>query len=512
MVGQLPILLVMKMASWVLALVGLLGSATAAQPPLWLVIGDEAFAPEMERLATYRKQQGLEVAVRVGPSVAEALTKVSRQPNYIVLVGDDLVGEGKAPARALTAKRRSLYRWRATQAETFASDSVFGDFDEDGIPEVPVGRIPARSPEQLALVIDKILSFEQKAISLADLSMPVWAGNPNYGDAFQANMASNLLRQTLQTEAPRWADLWLMMGSASDPLAGVPGAQADWFNSRVAKGGAIVGMMGHGGVDAFYSMLHAGQWITYNTGSVPAVKPETSSSLSPAPPTVLFTCDCGNFAHDKVSLGEAMLFSPSGPVAAIGATTESHPLPNYYSSVSLLRTLSAGKNRLGDLWIETQREGYGMRNALVEMFLKDVEGKLEAKLDTPRIRRDHLQLYTLLGDPATKLRLPQKLDMTWENADNRGRWNIPNVEGAKGLEIGYRAMIGNLTPRMKPVSDAKAREEFDEANDRLRYKSVKTFGPDEVWSGTFEEAGSYRFVVHLDVGLACAAQLLKRDD
>ena len=503
------ILVAMKMASWILTIVGLIGSAALADPPLWLVIGDEAFVPEMERLASYRKQQGLDVAVRQGLSVVEALAAVSRQPNYIVLVGDDLVGLGEAPDLVLSASRRSLYRWRATQAETFASDSVFGDFDEDGIPEVPVGRIPARSPEQLALVINKIIAFEQKSISLADLSIPVWAGNPNYGDAFQANMASNLLRQTLQAEAPRWADLWLMMGSASDPLAGVARAQVEWFNDRVSRGGAIVGMMGHGGVDAFYSMLHAGQWITYHTGSVPTGKISVSSS--PAPPAVLFTCDCANFANGEVSLGEAMLFSQSGPVAAIGATTQSHPLPNYYSSVSLLRALSSGENLLGDMWVETQREGYGMRNALVEMFLKNVEGKLEAKLDTPRIRRDHLQLYALLGDPATKLRLPQKLAMTWENKNNQGRWSIPKVDGAKRLEIGYRDLIGNFMPRTKPVSDVQARKEFDEANARLQFKSMKMFTPKEPWSGTLKEGGSYRFVVHLDVGLACAAQLLKRD-
>ena len=57
---------------------------------------------------------------------------------------------------------------------------------------------------------------------------------------------------------------------------------------------------------------------------------------------------------------KSFVMSPGGPVAAIGATTESHPLTNYYSGVELLKRLSGKYRRLGDLWLEIPRLGVKM--------------------------------------------------------------------------------------------------------------------------------------------------------
>ena len=99
----------------------------------------------------------------------------------------------------------------------------------------------------------------------------------------------------------------------------------------------------------------------------------------PASPLVLLACDAGDFTDDERTIAEEVLFLPGGPVAVIAATTESHPLTNYYSGQGLLRALSAGPARLGDAWLEAQRTAMKLREVFVEMALEEAEGKLDSK-------------------------------------------------------------------------------------------------------------------------------------
>ena len=41
-----------------------------------------------------------------------------------------------------------------------ASDDWFVDFNNDGLPTIPVGRIPVRTAEETALVVSKIIAYE----------------------------------------------------------------------------------------------------------------------------------------------------------------------------------------------------------------------------------------------------------------------------------------------------------------------------------------------------------------
>ena len=450
--------------------------------PTWLVIGKPDFVAALKPLVEHRKSQGFRVETADGP-IKEGLAKFKNSPpDYILLLGD---------ATVLPGAKRSLYRWQATQSESYVSDTAFGDFDQDDIPEVPIGRLPVNNLTEVVKAARKIVAYETAPHTVNDLSLPVWAGDPNYGGMFQAAMASNLLRSTLAEHAPKWAELWLMMGNPSDPLSAWPPAHPDLFNKRLIQGGVMAGMMGHGNASGFYSMPHQKRWITYETRHTA----DLTIATSPAAPTVIFACDCGNFAWPETSLSEALFHSPGGPVAVMAATTQSHPLPNYYSSVSLLQELALAENRtIGDLWTATQRRGYTMRNPLVEGFLANIEGKLEAKLDTPRIRKDHLLLYALLGDPATRLRLPKKLPVEWTLDGARWNWKVDRPKGAKELEITHRLSVPPL-PLKQSGTQEEAIQQFEQANADLKFKKESTFSKNQAWEGTLAHPGVYRFLV-----------------
>src|SRR5262249_20085686 len=134
----------------------------------------------------------------------------------------------------------------------------------------------------------------------------------------------------------------------------------------------------------------------------------------PAPPMVFFTCESGKFNQRAPCQAKALLLMPGGPVATIAATTESHPLTNYFSGMGLLTALSGSENRLGTIWLRTTRGARHAHDFMAEMMLRDVEGSLETPIDVEKLRRDQVMIYSLLGDPATRLRLPEKLEASAE--------------------------------------------------------------------------------------------------
>lgn len=480
------------------------------EKPLWVAIGHSQLHPGIKALAEHRENtDGFEVILSE-PPIDEALQALPRRPHYILLLGDDSLTDSKqSPPSLLSGKRYSLYRWRVTQPETYVSDSAFGDLDDDKVPEIPVGRLPVTDVETLRNLSQKIIAFEKRRPSLESLHIPVWAGNPAYGGSFETNLASNLLRQTLHHEAPAWADLTLLMGNPSDPLAALPEQQTAIFNAILLRGGGLfTGLMGHGGAEAFYSMPHEGSWIRYELSDTAALH---TAPAQPSSPAFIFACDCGNFAHPSGSLAEAFLTAPRGPVAVIAATTQSHPLPNYYSSICWLQEVRQSKaTRLGDLWVGAQKRGYTMRNPLVEVFLKDVEGKLETKLNTPRIRSDHLLLYALLGDPATPLKRPLPLEAKFENRDGTWHWQIPQLPvGAQHLIVSHRPPLAFLQAKPDRLNAEETMALFRETNAKLQFSPLLEESPVQTLSGSVEESrGTLRLVVQTKNAFHVAAQVL----
>ena len=121
----------MKWATRLLALTVPAGIALAvagvtsngAEKRLWLVITRPMFAKAIRPLADRRRTDGFQVAVSTDPP-PKAIGSSKRRPAFILLVGDDQSGKRGEPWY-VPAKRRKLYRWRATQRTDFASDAAW---------------------------------------------------------------------------------------------------------------------------------------------------------------------------------------------------------------------------------------------------------------------------------------------------------------------------------------------------------------------------------------------------
>lgn len=209
---------------------------------------------------------------------------------------------------------------------------------------------------------------------------------------------------------------------------------------------------------------------------------------------MIFACDCGDFARPGPCLAESLFFIPGGPVAAVAAATESHPLTNSYSILSLLKNLGGSEKRIGPLWLRAQQEAAKLRNFLAERILRDVEGSLEEKINVDKLRRDQALMYCLLGDPATRLKLPEALEVAVEYRDGAWHWRATRPAGATSLEIGLRASNPARPAPAVGGDRKKALAALRAANATFEFCPTGTLNADAPWTGTVRTEGTLRLV------------------
>jgi len=305
-------------------------------------------------------------------------------------------------------------------------------------------------------------------------------------------MATSVLLSTLRTHMPGWAEPWVLAAYPSSPFCGWPPTHGELFRDAMSRGGALATMVGHANTTFFHSMRFQGKPIEFSVADARAA----FGNGKPAPPTVVLSCESGHFTGDEACLAETLLALPAGSVAAIAATTESHPLTNYHTSISLLASLGDGHERLGKLWLAAQRQGLTARNFLMDRMLDDVEGSLENPIDTDKLRRDQPLMYALLGDPATRLRTPAKLKATVTRAGAGWRWEAEPPAGATKLLVGFRLANPPLPAAIDlgKAGASAAQAQFEAANATFKLEPLGELAAGEPWTGTINKQGVVRLV------------------
>ena len=466
--------------------------ATAEQPekddrPIWLVVTTPALAQAIQPLADHRAKDGFKPIISTAPP-AQAIQSLPRPPAFILLVGDNEPGREDQPW-FLPAERVQKYRWQSSQDNEFASDVVLTDLDGDSLPDIPIGRIPARTAEQVRRLVSKIIAFEQTPPTLNDLRLPAWAGAAGF-DPMLDRMASVLLLQVVRTKLPQWVTPWIISADPTSPFCGWPADQPAQFTQQLKTGGALAVLIGHANVQHFYAINFMGRDFWYSAADAIDIL----ANGQPAPPLVMICCLAGNFASDKQCLAESMLEMPAGPTAVIAATAESHPLTNYFSSVSLIQALDGSERRLGTLWLKAQKESVQTRDLIIESMLSHVEGKLDVKIDLTRLRRDQMLMYVLLGDPALKLKLPEKLHGTIKRHEDGWHWEIHKPQDAIELRVEFRPAQQQLPVVTGDLQIDTARNNFQSANHALEFVPLSQLRSGQEWKGMVNSEGTLRLV------------------
>jgi hypothetical protein len=475
-----------------LLMLGYLPSAPGAERGVWLCIGAPELTAAAAPLCELRAAQGWTV-VRSQEEPAAAIA--AHRPAAVLLLGDDSHAADAGFSGFLPARRLPYHGWKSSHPEHFISDAAFGDTNGDGMPDLPVGRIPARGAAEAAAVVEKIIAWEKRVPSPADLSVPVWAGDPGFGRIGEAmtRVALPFLMRRLRSESPPWAGFWLLHSEPRSPFCGWPHDSATTFNRRIGGGALLSAMIGHGRTDSWWIMTLPDTTLRYAAADARAM-----SQGPPSPPHVLFACQCGDFADPRRrSLAEELLFAPGGPVACIAASVDSHPLPNYYGSTALLRHLAGNPAAtFGEAWLESMRLAHGRREILKEWLV----GVLEPLVIGTRnrvadLKADHLLIYNLMGDPATRLFLPQPLSAEVGREGDAWRWTVAKPAG---MPAGARLLVQHRAPlpdfRLEPprADPAAATAALHRANAALDFRTLHELDADAVWTGTIADPGTLR--------------------
>jgi MYXO-CTERM domain-containing protein len=338
-----------------------------------VVIGPAALLPAIEPLTRLRQSQGWTVASvdvediydefsfgtkqpgAIKAFVARALRSWQVRPRALILLGDatldprDFLGQGafdQVPTKLL-----------ATELIETASDDWFSDFDDDGIADVPVGRLPARTDLELAALVKKLLAAPvyQAREEAAATPLVFVAGDPD--QIYDFASVSKAMRGQLR--AP-WRTLVLDPGgSAVERVA--------QFREALRGRPALVTYTGHGSME-----LWSGGMLS--SSSVPDLGDDGPGAF-----WLDLTCLNGFFQDAfRPSLAEVLLSRPSGGAFGVWAS-------------SALTEVN-WQEQMGKAFLEELTA----RGATVG------EAAQRAKLVTPD--HDTRRSWNLFGDPTWRLR------------------------------------------------------------------------------------------------------------
>lgn len=317
--------------------------SAAAHNATFLIITHKNFMAQANNWANYRAGQGTSVeiadvedvfdefnfgtagALAIKNFLSFAKNNWQTPPSYVLLIGDatydqrNYIGSGVwnlVPTKMVD----TLY------SET-GSDEFLTDFNNDGLAEIPIGRIPARTGAEVTLALNKTSSFEQ------GLSQAVNRGALCVSDLPEGYDFAALCSRVLGELSGDFSKTYINRGDIE--------AHNLLMNS-LNSGRYIVNYSGHGTVTAwtsasgFFNKTHAGQMTNANNLTI----------------FTMLTCLNAYFVEpQEISLGESALFAPNGgAVAAWASSGLTTPDVQEIMARRFYKNLSEGNvTRMGDL-------------------------------------------------------------------------------------------------------------------------------------------------------------------
>jgi len=344
--------------------------STAAHNADLVIVTYKGWTAQANDWANYRRAQGLSVEVVdiedvfdefsygiVSPDSIRSFLQYAKaewqtKPNYVLFLGDstydpkNYLGNGNnnfVPTRLVDT----------VQTET-GSDETLADFNDDGLAELAVGRIPARDAATVTLALNKISGFEQTVGQGFNRGILFASDLP---DGYDFEALSLRLSSQLPASIPR---VMINRGQTNSNAL---------LLAEMNAGKYLVNYSGHGSTAAwatnsFFTGAQASQLTNSNNQSI----------------FTMLTCLNGYFVAQTDSLSESLMKNPNGGAVATWASTglttpgvQELLATRFFSQIG-----TSNMTRIGDL-------------------IKDAKTAVNAG-------RDVRLSWVLLGDPMLKVR------------------------------------------------------------------------------------------------------------
>ena len=459
-----------------------------------LVVCPEAFQPTFEQWVQYRENQGHKVTViapgRSGFTTRHLIKQAADQKEfeYLILVGDvrdsgRREATGAVPTDYVPAKVNVHFG----SEKEIATDSNFGDLNDDGFPDVSIARIPVDSINELKDYINRIIQYEtQLDWGHWRRRIQVIGGVGGFG--YVEDQAIQIATKKLVTDLiPADYDVSMTYAGWRSPYYPDPRRFSETAIERFNEGGLFWVYMGHG-------QKHSLDEVRTPFSRQSILDRQTVKKLdctNGSPIALMMCCYSGAFDATNDCLAEQMMKQPRGPIATICATRVSMPYAMSVMARNMMKNcFEQHPETLGKLFLDSKKALVAKPDPKDE-YRAVLDGL--AKLLSPsrdmlkQERMEHVHMFHLLGDPLLRINLPQKIDITAPSEIAVGqkltvKADIP-VGGRATYELVYRrdrflhrGLHHKSFPRFEDQL-ADFQESYQKANQKVCWQTTRMVSP-----------------------------------
>ena len=452
----------------------------AVDAPDVLVICPQRFQPAMAKWIQYRTKQGHSIEVLspapTSAGVKKQIRKVATRKTlkHVFLVGDSgdcFAQDGDlVPTDYVAAKVNVLF---GSEPE-IATDHTYVDFDDDGIQDLSIGRLPVDSIAEIERFTERVIRYEadQSGSQQWRRRINVVAGVGGFGRVIDG-LIEQTTKQIITDLIPAGYETKMTYGSWTSPYCPDPRRFSDSTIERFNEGCLFWVYIGHGDRHRLDKVFMPDQsHDILNSQSVGKLSCREGNPIA-----VFLACYTGANDDPSDCLAETMLRQEKGPIAAICGTRVTMPYAMSLLSLEMVHEFFQGEAQtLGQLMMVAKRRMVkGSDNN--QEYRDLIEGLGKTFNPSPGLleqeRLEHVQLIHLVGDPLLRLKRPETIQLNSpEQATQGERFEIDGVVDSPGnltIELAYeRDRLRYRPPRRKDydsgeVSFAKYQETYEEA-------------------------------------------------
>ena len=445
-----------------------------------LVVCPERFQPALGKWIEYRTKQGHSIKVLspapTAAGVKDQILKIATGGTlkHVFLVGDS--GDAQAqnvdlvPTDYVAAKVNVLF---GSEPE-IATDHTYVDFDQDGIQDLSIGRLPVDSIAEIERFTERVIKYEadQSGDQQWRRRINLVAGVGGFGRVIDG-MIERTTKQIITDLVPAGYETKMTYGSWSSPYCPDPRRFSDSSIERFNEGCLFWVYIGHGTrhrLDKVYMPDQSHEIL--NSQTVTKLKCRAGNPIA-----VFLACYTGANDDPNDCLAETMLRQERGPIAAICGTRVTMPYAMSLLSLEMVHEFFEGEAQtLGQLMMLAKRRMVnGSDNNQEYRHLIEGMGKtfnpLPGMLKEERL--EHVQLIHLVGDPLLRLKRPEKIELHSPRQVTQGeRIEVEGVVDSPGdvtIELAYqRDRLRYRPPRRKDYdsgerSFAQYQETYEQA-------------------------------------------------
>jgi hypothetical protein len=376
----------------------------------------------------HREKQGHVIALLdsgTPETVRAKIREIARHGKltHVVLIGDADVprNQGVRPATVPAFKVKAEVNVKFGSEPEIAADNPYADLDDDGLPDVSVGRLSVDRADQLTSVVQKIIAYETNTnFGHWRQRVNLVAGVGGFGALVDGTIEMTA-KKFLCDGVPAAYCTSMTYGSWRSPYCPDPRRFQDAVVSRFNEGSLFWVYIGHGHPERL-DRIHV-------PGAAYSILDQRDlgrlDSQNGSPIAVLLACYTGAFDFPRECLAEEMLRLPGGPVAVLAGSRVTMPYAMAVLSNAMIDECFQNRPAtLGEIVLRAKR-----RSVEDAEPLQPAKGDEPTKIDNRQIldalgkllsprpdlidaeRREHLALFNLLGDPLLRIAYPETVEL-----------------------------------------------------------------------------------------------------